>query len=163
MGIVLARIDNRLLHGITATQWAPKLGVQRVMVIDDETAGNPMMKEGMKMARPAGMSISIIPYEKAAANLKAGKYGNEKIFVLTKHIQTLQKLIEETGILIKEINYGATAQRPDEAGLIRINKFAAMDQDEQKAVHKLLDLGVHIYAQYLIKDSVQELQLLLKK
>ena len=42
MGIVLARIDNRLLHGIVATQWAGRSGAQRIMIIDDGVAGNEL-------------------------------------------------------------------------------------------------------------------------
>lgn len=34
MAIVLTRIDNRLLHGVVATQWAPSTGCTRLMVID---------------------------------------------------------------------------------------------------------------------------------
>ena len=74
MKIVLSRIDNRLLHGITATQWAPKTKAQRVMIIDDVVANNEMMKSTMKLARPAGMAISIIPLETALDNFKANKY-----------------------------------------------------------------------------------------
>ena len=40
MGIVLARIDNRLLHGIVATQWAGRSGAQRIMIIDDTVANS---------------------------------------------------------------------------------------------------------------------------
>ena len=35
MGIVLARIDQRLIHGIVVTQWAGYTKAQRLMVIDD--------------------------------------------------------------------------------------------------------------------------------
>ena len=44
MGIVLARIDNRLLHGIVATQWAGRSGAQRIMIIDDTVANNELTK-----------------------------------------------------------------------------------------------------------------------
>ena len=44
MAIVLARIDNRLLHGVVATQWAPTSGCNRIMVIDDGTANDPQKK-----------------------------------------------------------------------------------------------------------------------
>ena len=60
MGIVLARIDNRLLHGIVATQWAGRSGAQRIMIIDDTVANNELTKASMKLARPTGMAISII-------------------------------------------------------------------------------------------------------
>ena len=33
--VVLARIDQRLIHGIIVNQWAPALQVKRFMVVDD--------------------------------------------------------------------------------------------------------------------------------
>ena len=65
MGIVLARIDNRLLHGIVATQWAGRSGAQRIMIIDDTVANNELTKASMKLARPTGMAMSIITEETA--------------------------------------------------------------------------------------------------
>lgn len=163
MSIKLARIDNRLLHGITATQWAPKTGANRVMVIDDEIANNPVLKESMKFARPAGMAISIISYETAKNNLKMNKYGDEVIFILTKRIETLKSLIEESGVEIKEINYGATAQRDlEQPGIIKINKFSAMNESEMITCRELIDNGVHVYAQYLIKDTPVDVSKFLK-
>ena len=76
MGIVLARIDNRLLHGIVATQWAGRSGAQRIMIIDDTVANNELTKASMKLARPTGMAISIITEETALNNFKAGKYND---------------------------------------------------------------------------------------
>ena len=70
MGIVLARIDNRLLHGIVATQWAGRSGAQRIMIIDDTVANNELTKASMKLARPTGMAISIITEETALNNFK---------------------------------------------------------------------------------------------
>ena len=49
MSIVLGRVDYRLLHGIVATMWAPQSGAQRVMVIDDRTANDPIIKESMRL------------------------------------------------------------------------------------------------------------------
>ena len=69
MGIVLARIDNRLLHGIVATQWAGRSGAQRIMIIDDTVANNELTKASM-LARPTGMAISIITEETALITSK---------------------------------------------------------------------------------------------
>ena len=59
MSIVLGRVDYRLLHGIVATMWAPQSGAQRVMVIDDRTANDPIIKESMRLGKPAGMGIAL--------------------------------------------------------------------------------------------------------
>ena len=79
MGISLARLDNRLLHGIVASQWTPKSGANRVMVIDDKTANTPMLKEAMRIGKPSGVSLSIINRETAYTNFKNGKYNGQKV------------------------------------------------------------------------------------
>ena len=84
MSITLGRIDYRLLHGIVATMWAPQSGAQRVMVIDDKVANDPIIKESMRLGKPAGMACSIITLETAIKNFKAGKYDNHKVFVVTE-------------------------------------------------------------------------------
>ena len=74
MSIVLGRIDYRLLHGIVATMWAPQSGAQRVMVIDDKTANDPVIKESMRLGKPAGMACSIITLETAMENMIVTKF-----------------------------------------------------------------------------------------
>ena len=38
MKILNCRVDDRLVHGCVATMWVPKLNVERVICIDDESA-----------------------------------------------------------------------------------------------------------------------------
>ncbi|BDP56084.1 hypothetical protein EfmJHP36_05630 [Enterococcus faecium] len=52
MSIVMSRVDNRLLHGIIVTQWAPMSKANRVMVIDDSVANNDIQKSSMRLAKP---------------------------------------------------------------------------------------------------------------
>ena len=94
MSVVMARIDNRLLHGIIVTQWAPVSGATRVMVIDDKVAGDEVLKSTMRMARPAGMAVSIISEQTALKNFAAGKYDREKVFVIAKEPETMLRLVE---------------------------------------------------------------------
>lgn len=52
--VVLARIDQRLIHGIIVNQWAPALQVKRFRVVDDILCSNEEVKASMRMAKPAG-------------------------------------------------------------------------------------------------------------
>ena len=60
MSIIAARIDNRLLHGIVATQWVPEFRPQRLMVIDDIVANDPTKRKAPAVAEvrhgPAGVA-----------------------------------------------------------------------------------------------------------
>lgn len=71
MNILNYRVDDRLVHGCVATMWVPKLHIERVICIDDESANNPMLKNALRMATPNGVFLSVLTHEKAIENLKA--------------------------------------------------------------------------------------------
>ena len=60
MPVILARIDQILIHGITVNQWNKVLHPKRFMVIDDEVSQNEMVKASMRMSKPTGTGMSII-------------------------------------------------------------------------------------------------------
>ncbi len=161
MGITLARIDNRLLHGIVATQWAGKSGAQRIMIIDDEVAQNELTKASMKLARPTGMAISIITLEKAVTNFKAGKYNDHNVFLIVKKPQTLTALTRE-GVKIPELVVGGTVKPKEEGSAVKLYQRAYAEPEEIEAYKELKDGGTKIYAQYVPADSVINLDGFLK-
>lgn len=156
MGITLARIDNRLLHGIVATQWAGRSGAQRIMIIDDGVANNELTKASMKLARPTGMAISIITLEKALNNFKAGKYEDHNVFVIVKSPVTLESL-SEAGVKIPELVVGGTTRPDESAHSVKLYQRAYATDREIEAYKVLKGYGTKIYAQYVPADSVVNL------
>ena len=138
MGIVLARIDNRLLHGIVATQWAGRSGAQRIMIIDDTVANNELTKASMKLARPTGMAISIIT--------------EETVFVLVKKPETLVKL-SEIGVKIPELVIGGTVKPAEGEEAVKLSQRAYAKPDDIEAYKKLKAAGTKLYAQYVPADA----------
>lgn len=55
--IVLSRIDSRLIHGQVIEAWVPFLGVRRIVVADDATAGDPMAQAAMGLAMPEAVEV----------------------------------------------------------------------------------------------------------
>lgn len=152
MGIVLARIDNRLLHGIVATQWAGRSGAQRIMIIDDTVANNELTKASMKLARPTGMAISIITEETALNNFKAGKYNDHTVFVLVKKPETLVKL-SEIGVKIPELVIGGTVKPAEGEEAVKLSQRAYAKPDDIEAYKKLKAAGTKLYTQYVPADA----------
>jgi len=157
MEIVLTRIDNRLLHGIVMTQWAGTTGANRIMVIDDDVANNAEAKQAMNLAKPAGMSSSIITYETAVNNIKAGRYDGQKIFLLAKSPLTILKLVED-GIKIPHLQIGATEALQG----FRCSKRAYLTDEELEAVKKMIGLGVKVTVQHVPTDSKVDFASLIK-
>ena len=146
MSVVMARIDNRLLHGIIVTQWAPVSGATRVMVIDDKVAGDEVLKSTMRMARPAGMAVSIISEETALKNFAAGKYDREKVFVIAKEPETMLRLVE-SGVELPSLIVGGSLVKEDG---VQLTHASAENVQSYKA---LIARGVQVTAQFVPADK----------
>lgn len=94
MSLVLARIDQRLIHGIVITQWTGATKAKRLMVVDDEVSKDEIQKQAMRMSKPAGTGMSIIDTDTAIKNFNAGKYDNHNVFMVVREPSTLIRLKE---------------------------------------------------------------------
>lgn len=151
MSIMAVRIDNRLLHGIVATQWAPLYEAQRVMIIDDHTADNPVLKDSMKMSKPAGKALSIINCATAYENFKNKKYDGHGVFIIVKNPQIALDLIN-LGEKIPELVIGGTVE-PEGEDYFRVSKRACVTMEEKKIYDKILEAGTEITVQYVPRDK----------
>lgn len=148
MTVVLARVDQRLIHGLIVNQWAQSLKIKRFMVIDDVISQNESIKNSMRMAKPAGTGMSIINLEKAITNFTAGKYDEQRVFVLVKEPATLIKLVD-AGISIPKIDLGILF---NEDGRVPVTKFVALNDKERADLKVLAAKGIPITIQYVPTD-----------
>lgn len=156
MAIISARVDNRLLHGIVATQWAPLIGAQRVMVIDDHIASDPLLKSGMQMGKPAGCALSIITEETARKNFAAGKYNNQTVFVIVQDPAILQRLVAQ-GEKIPHIVVGGTVTPESGTEAVQVSRRAYVTKAEEPVYQALAASGASLVVQYVPKDKEEKL------
>ena len=147
--VVLARIDQRLIHGLVVNQWAPALQVKRFMVVDDVLCNNDDIKASMRMAKPAGTGVFVISTETAITNFKAGKYDGQRVLVLVKEPETLIKLMEG-GVEIPKVDLGIMF---NEDGREAVTKFIALNDKERADLQTIKDKGVPVVIQYVPTDA----------
>ena len=139
-GINNIRIDDRLIHGQVATMWSNKLGVTRLMVVNDEVANNDIQKQVLRMAVPAGIASSIITTQTALNNIKADKYAGQNVLLIVKSPVDLLPFVE-AGLELKTVNVGNMSNRK-ETTVLRPN--ISVSKEERAAFEKLLADGVEI-------------------
>ncbi len=147
--IVGVRIDFRLIHGQVANLWANAKQVSRFMVVDDQLATDDMQKQVLRMACPAAVKLSVLPLEKASANIQAGKYNAQRLFILAKKPETLLRLIE-SGVQLPEINVGNMSSLNE---VKRVGLNIGMDEGDIEAFKKLQEKGIRMYAQMVPSDT----------
>ena len=136
MTIVHARVDERLIHGQVATVWTNTVGAQRIMVVNDAAVKDQLQIGALKMAKPAGVKLSILSKRKAIEKILAGNYDEEKVFLITKDIADMAALIDVGNISQKE-------------GSRAIKKSVALTDEDIQTVRRLTDNGVTITAQMI--------------
>lgn len=159
MSIIAVRIDGRLIHGQVANLWTTKLNITRIMVVDDEVAKNDIEKSGLKLATPAGVKLSVLPIEKAANNILAGKYDSQRLLVIARKPDRLLKLVE-LGVPLEEINVGNMSQTDETRSITK--SINVVDQDVE-VFKQLNDKGVRLVAQMVPSDKAEDFMSLLNK
>ncbi|GBG95161.1 mannose/fructose/sorbose-specific PTS system IIB component [Ligilactobacillus salitolerans] len=157
MAIVAVRIDGRLLHGQVANMWVNVINPTRIMVVDDEAAASDVAKTGLKLAKPAGLNLSILNVEKAARNITGHRYDSQRVFILVKRPQTLIDLLE-AGVELPTVNVGNMSQTDHTKALTKsINVVSA----DIAAFKDLFKRGVQVTAQMVPSDPVQDFKALI--
>ena len=159
MSIIGVRIDGRLIHGQVANLWTTKLNITRIMVVDDEVAQNDIEKSGLKLATPAGVKLSVLPIEKAANNILAGKYDSQRLLIIARKPDRLLKLVE-LGVPIEEINVGNMSQTDETRSITK--SINVVDQDVE-VFNQLHAKGVRFIAQMVPSDKAEDFMNLLAK
>ncbi|MCA5014508.1 MULTISPECIES: PTS system mannose/fructose/N-acetylgalactosamine-transporter subunit IIB [unclassified Enterococcus] len=145
MTIVHARVDERLIHGQVATVWTNTVGAQRIMVVNDLAVKDQLQIGALKMAKPAGVKLSILSKRKAIEKILAGNYEDEKVFLITKDIADMAALIDG-GVPLNTFNIGNISQKE---GSKAIKKSVALTEEEIQTIHRLISQGVTITAQMI--------------
>lgn len=134
--IKLVRLDYRLLHGQVVFSWTGHVGAQRIIVVDDDAANDEMKKS-------AGVRVNIFTVDKAIAKMPKVEQLDEKIMMIFGNTAALLKFCQAYP-KIKEINYGAVANKP---GSKAFDQSVFLTPEEQADTQKLLDMGIKIYSQ----------------
>ena len=158
MAIIANRIDGRLIHGQVANLWATKLNVGRFMIIDDEIAQSDIDKQALKLATPAGIKLSVLPIEKAATNIKNGKYDSQRVMIIAKRPDRFVELVNQ-GVQIDNLIVGNMSQTNETRSIT--NSINVMDEDVEN-FEKLQSAGVTITSQMVPTDKAVDFMSLIK-
>ena len=157
--IVLARVDNRLVHGQIVVYWSKEVQPQRIAIVDEAIAKDDAMKMIYKLAAPKNYKMSILPPQKFIDNLHAGKYGDERILVLFQSVKEACRTIE-MGLEVESLQLG-NCPRTEKT-------FAACDyifltEEDYSLLKKLSDQGQKIYMQNTPSDRKIQFESVTKK
>lgn len=157
MEILLARVDDRLLHGQVTMQWIPHTGADTVIIVDDDISGSEFMKNLIISAAPERIEVYIFNSHQAVEFLKDNS-GHNKIILLSRKIYNYEKMIEK-GIHFREINIGCSGNI---SGSEKICTNIYMTKKEIESAAKIISAGTDVLIQTLPENKIINMRYLIE-
>lgn len=147
--IVLTRVDHRLLHGQVAFSWTQNLGVDCILIANDDVPTNDLRKTTIKLAKPQGVKLVIKTITDSIAALESGVTEKYKLFIVVESIEDAYRLAKyHSGI--KEINLGGTKAKE---GTTNISKSINITNEEATMLDELVSKGVKVEIRQVPSDK----------
>ena len=143
MSLVLARIDERLIHGQVSIGWVPVLDVDHILVADDEIASDDWERDMVISAAPPEVTVDVLTVAEAARRLSAAVSG--RVMLLVRSLPAFLGLIR-LGAEIKQVNVGGLHYR---AGARRFLDYLYLTPEDVDALRGLKAEGVQLSARDL--------------
>lgn len=153
------RLDERLIHGQVAVKWSRILGVNRIIVADDEAASNGLMQKALMMAAPNDVKVAIVGVERAIELCRNPKADALSILVIVSNPKALlavaTALPNAGGVNVG--NYGRVAPQNDGLERRALGKNLYADDGEIALLRKVADTGLPCVMQTVPEDVAQDL------
>ena len=153
--IKLVRLDYRLLHGQVVFAWTGHTGAQRIIVVDDYAATDSLKKSALSLSKPAGVRLNIFTLETALSKMPKVETLQENIMFIFGNVAALKAFCDAYP-KIKEINYGATANRPQTK---QYGQSIFLTDEEIAQTRGLRDAGIRIFMQQTPSHKEEPLKL----
>lgn len=151
--IKLLRIDERLIHGQVANQWARQLAVDAIVVANDIAATNELIGMSLRMAAPNGIKVVIKKVQEAIIQLNDPRADHLSIFVVVNSPKDALELIRQVkGIPYLNVgNFGRVEK--DKMNRKKYTDCLFANEEEIETLHKILATGMDCEVRMLTSDS----------
>jgi PTS system mannose-specific IIB component/fructoselysine and glucoselysine-specific PTS system IIB component len=144
VSVALYRIDDRLIHGQVVVGWGQPLGVDLIVLVDDEVRASEWEQELYRMGVPPEVTVAFASVEEALAELPAWEADGRKAIVLTGDIDGMAALVSGSGGAVTRVNLGGIHFRDGRKERLR---YVYLSEDEAGRLKALASSGVEITAQ----------------
>ncbi|NLY62346.1 MAG: PTS sugar transporter subunit IIB [Erysipelothrix sp.] len=163
--IKLVRLDERLIHGQVAIKWSRHTGVDRILVLDDEAAGNELIKKTLLMAAPSTVKAAIKDVDSGIEILNDPRMETVKVLVLVSNPTDLLRVTKEVkGIpLINIGNYGRIADKVDNQARTTYRSNLYAYPEEVEILKEVIASNIPCEYQPTPEDAAESLKNVLNK
>ena len=156
--IVLARIDDRLIHGQVVEGWLRVIQAGRIVVVSDQAAKDSFQAGLMRLAVPPEVNLTVLGVDDAAAQLKIDAWAAERVLLLMPGLKEARRLAE-AGWSPEVLNLGGLHDAP---GRTSYTPGLALGDEDKADLRYLLGKKIPIEVRPLPSDEKKPVEGYLK-
>ncbi len=156
--VKLLRIDDRLLHGQVAFAWTKSLGVDAIVVANDQVVNDSLIKMSIKMAAPPDVKLAVRSIEDTVKLIENPKVQNMSLFVVVKTPEDALRLAKLTD-QVQHINVGGIRKEP---GREMLTRAVFVNDDDIQIFNELVSMGREVEIRQVPTESKKNIIELLK-
>lgn len=145
MSIELHRIDDRLIHGQVVVGWGQPLGIQFIVLVDDDVAASTWEQELYRMGVPPNVTV----YFHAVADMPScyPDYAGDarRGMLLTGSVESMYRLVGAVPS-ITEVNVGGVHHA---AGRTQRLRYVFLTPQEESLLREMTARGIRVTARDL--------------
>ena len=146
MGLVLCRVDDRLVHGQVVIGWGRPLAVKFIVLVDDGVRASSWEQDLYRMAAPEGVDVIFARTDEALGALPDWAADPRPGILLTGDLATMAALHGAAPLIVHRINLGGIHHRPDRHERLR---YLYLSAEEESLLAAMRASGADITAQDL--------------
>lgn len=153
--IKMLRVDHRLLHGQVAFSWTGYLGVNCILIANDDCVTNDLRRTTLRLAKPASCKLIVKGIEESIAALNSGKADKYNLFIVVDNVADAYRLASEVD-RIHNVNIGGlkagehTHPHPS-------NHNINFTDEEEMMLRELIDKNIDVELRMVPSDPVKRL------
>lgn len=147
LNISMVRVDERLIHGQITIKWLEAKKANGVVIIDHETASDPIMKEIFRMTLPQFIGLDIFDLDEGTKFLITNT-SKDVVIVLVKDLWVVKEIYEK-GVKIDEVIIGRI---PSGIGKKKVHPNVFLSDEDIDVLRFFKKEGVSVKIQ-LVPDS----------
>jgi len=155
--LLLARIDDRLIHGQVVHGWGGPLRPTWIGIVSDALRADPARADLYLFAAPEGARAVALSVEEALSEATRRSIETERAMLLFPGVDEPLRLTQG-GFPLEEVNVGGLHHAP---GKDMVLPYVYLDARDRAALRALEKLGVRLVAQDLPTNPAHRLEPLL--
>lgn len=140
MSVVLARVDDRLVHGQVVEGWVPHVSADAIVIVSDTICNDLSRSRLLALVVPDYLDLKIVRLGNLDGLLE--DLGTSKILLLFEDLDDVISVLEK-GVLLQGINIGNLHHV---RGGIEVTPSVYLNRKDVEMVHHLADMGVAVEA-----------------